>query len=109
MELDPSQKQTLVNLWIALGVLIATNSGTFIKMFFDMREKRQLKLEASLKQKEESEIQVLKKIEETLQKQTIAINNLSTDVQRMFTAIKLVAGPKWAKISKLIQEDHPRN
>lgn len=109
MELDPSQKQTLVNLWIALGVLIATNSGTFIKMYFDMREKKQLKLEAQEKQKEESEVQVLKKIEETLQKQTLAINNLSVDVQRMFTAIKLVAGSKWSKVSKIIQSDHPRN
>jgi hypothetical protein len=89
--MTPDSVETIKTLWIALGVLLASNIGTIIKIVIDHRYKSQAKDDSY----NEHILKTLDKIE--------------TDLQRIFTAVKILSGKKWDNISKIIQEEVPKN
>jgi len=109
MNIDPQAVETVKMLWVALGVLIASNAGTLIKIVLDHFTKKRLKEDSELKSKELNQDESIRQFTLALERNTQSLNKLSTDLQRLFTAVKLLAGPKWNKISKVIQQDIPNN
>lgn len=111
MSLTPQQQQALETvqlLWIAFGVLIASNLGTFTKIVIDHFAKKKLKEEMARKDTELAQDNTLGQIQRSLDSNTQAINGMRTDMQRLYSATKLLAGKKWEKISAQIQEQHPK-
>ena len=99
---------TIQILWVALGTLIVSNFGVFVKIYFDNRKEAKLKSEAQEKEKILSQNEITQSLIKAIQENTTALKHFESDLQRVFTAVKLVAGKKWVQISKIIQEEHPR-
>lgn len=105
---DPQVQQsieTIKVLWIALGVLLASNAGTFIKIILDHFAKKKLKEESELKSKETNQDEAIRHFTLALEKNNNTLLKIDKDLQRLFTAVKLLAGKKWPTISKIIQEN----
>ncbi len=98
MNLDAQTTETVKMLWVAVGVLIASNFGVFFKIFWDHRSKTI--------QEEKTAISDLRS---SLDANTKALNQFDLHLQRVFTAVKILAGDKWSDISKVIQQEVPRN
>lgn len=107
--MDAQSTETIKTLWLALGVLVASNFGTLLKIIFDHFSKKKLKEESELKSKQMDHEATLQRFTKALERNTEVLNKLEKDLQRLFTAVKLLAGTKWTKISKVIQEEIPRN
>lgn len=93
---------------MGLGILLASNFGVFVKLYFDHQKDKKIKAEKELKEKETTNTDAINKLTAAINQNTRALNHFESDLQRLFTAVKLVAGEKWPDISKIIQDEHPR-
>lgn len=107
--MESQAADTIKMLWVAVGALIASNSGVFIKMFWDYRVKTKEHEDLERKELKTQEAITMKELKLSLEANTKALNQFDMHLQRAFTAVKLLAGDKWAEISKVIQEEIPRS